>query len=143
MFRVEWDERGYPDAEPRHVTWSELEEDDEMWNGILDEDIGDSDVAYVLANLKRGDCYTYQGDMCGDVTFRRLEEDAEDGIGQPIKTYRISEKVFYLQYMDIKASSEAEACDLWRYAVDERTAEYVQTDLTHEGEIKCEVVNND
>ena len=76
IFRVEWEPEAYGNAPPRHVTWEELENDEETWNNILDEKFHTETVRHELSNLTHGTDLLYVG-LEGWVRFFRLEEEAE------------------------------------------------------------------
>ena len=126
IFRVEWEPESYGNALPRHVTWEELENDDQ-WNGILEEDAGAETVGYRLYHLKNGEDFIYH-DMSW-VRFFRMDEEAEklaydaynrnQGKLSPLVEYTVRRKQNYYEEMKIRALSEEEAIDLLRNHLDD------------------------
>ena len=140
IFRVEWEPEAYGNAPPRHVTWEELENDEETWNNILDEKFHTETVRHELSNLTHGTDLLYVG-LEGWVRFFRLEEEAEalaydayfrnEGQVSPLVEYRVRRKQNYYEEMQIRALSEDEAIDRLRNHLmnsDEVDRKYVEDD---------------
>lgn len=142
IFRVEWEPEAYGNALPRHVTWEELENDEETWNNILDEKFHTKTVRHELSNLTHGTDLLYT-DPSGWVRFFRLEEEAErlaydayfrnEGKLSALVEYTVRRKQNYYEEMKIRALSEDEAIDRLRdhlMTSDEVDRKYVEDDGT-------------
>lgn len=127
IFRVEWEPEAYGNAPPRHVTWEELENDDQ-WNGILEEDVGAETVGYRLHHLNFGEDFVYH-DPSGEVHFFRMDSEAERlaidawllnrGKVSDLVEYTVRRKQNYYEEKKILALSEDEAIDRLRHHLDD------------------------